>query len=215
MKRRTSTVFLAAGSAMLFTSIAAAQFNSGNYGGMSETAGTDFSYSEIDHRRAVERDREYAEKQARDARRAQERKEKEERRRASHVEYVPKKPEEALLVVNYDNATVTADKIVDSMVESQSRAAQAAIKVPPQKQGYKMVTVGDDFYYFKDGVFFIDMGGELAEVPAPPGALVTKLPPGFETRDIDSGRFYVYNDTWYERVMVGGTPAFKVVAKQE
>src|SRR5690606_36762532 len=136
---------------------------------------------------------------------------KEQRRRDAKVEYDPKAPEQTALIVNYDNQSVTADRMVDSMDESQNTAPQAQVTSPPAKEGFRLVVVGEDSYYYMDGVFFIDMGGLMAEVPAPSGALVTKLPPGFQVRDIDAGRFYVSKDTWYERVMVSGTAVFKVV----
>lgn len=195
--------------AVLLTAVLAAPAQ--NFGGLlTGPNGGPYTYvSEIDRRREVERQRKYAERVQREQQRDREREEEKERLRANKFHYVPKDPQEDFLVMNVNQGALTPDKIVDKMVVQQ--AAAPAANIPAPREGYRMVAVGDDIYFEKDAAFFIDMAGEMAPVPAPPGALLTKLPPGFQTVDRDGTRYYTASGNWFVRVLVGGTAAFKAV----
>jgi hypothetical protein len=186
-----------------------------NYGGWVDASATMFQYSsERDRRRAEEREQKDIERQQRVEREREENQQQLQQRQENRKTYVPPPPPESHIVVNYSTPNMTADRVVSAMAMEQAKAAAASVKVPPQRQGYTLLGVGDEFYYYKEGYFFMDVEGDRVQVPGPPGAMVSALPSGFEVRDLDSGRFFVYNDTWYQRVMMSGNPVFKVVPPQ-
>lgn len=134
---------------------------------------------------------------------------------ASSQPYTPPKPEnEGLIMNNMEANRMTVDQVADSIVASQQKAAQASVAIPPKVPGKTMVVVNDDFYYYGEGVFYIDNGGELAEVPAPVGAIVSKIPTGFETLTMQDGsRLFKVGESYFQRQMIGGKPGFRVVPR--
>jgi hypothetical protein len=126
--------------------------------------------------------------------------------------YVPKPSTPSTLIVRGPDSQVTVDRVMSSVVSSQASRSAVPVEAPPLSvEGKSLIMSHDEFYYYGDGIFYILNGDELAEVPAPDGALVEKLPAGFEVLETASGRLYKSNGTYYQRVMVSGFASFKVV----
>jgi hypothetical protein len=66
-----------------------------------------------------------------------------------------------------------------------------------ENRGYSAVIVGDNRYYYNDGVFYSGAPGSYVVVGAPVGAVVYDVPPGFARVDIDGDDYYVYHDVYY------------------
>jgi hypothetical protein len=164
----------------------------------------------LDHEKAANKARKESEREASKERM----RELSDRRRAeadaNRVPYVPKTPEAAKLVVNVK--PVNMHDVVDSMLASEGGSAARIQEVapPPKFAGKTIIMVKDETFYYQDGVFYMLNGDELTETPAPIGALVFKLPQGFEVVESDSGRLYKAKNVLYTRVMVSGKAGFKV-----
>jgi hypothetical protein len=209
MSRRRSLTFSSL--FLAFSAFASAD----NYGNLTETANAQTFYysSELDRRDAINRDRKYAEKQARAERERAERAEKQQRAEAQRQanRYVSKAPEQTQLIVNMAQGPMTADQIVSAMVEKQQSAAPAA-PAPPQKSGMLMVVVGDDVFYYRDGEFYVDNDGDLLRTAAPLGAAIFKLPPTAQVVRINGKNYFLVGDTCFEKAVLSGTTVYRVVS---
>jgi Family of unknown function (DUF6515) len=184
---------------------------SNSYGSFYESEDSRYSPSEVDRQTAIRRDKRDAELREVKERRQSDRDERAVRRRAARKEYVPQPRQEEHLVISSPLNTMTMDQVVDSMLAAEGNQSTSTTQAPPTIKGMTTVLVGDEVYYYSEGQFYILMGDKPSAVPAPPGALVTKIPDGFQVQDIDGQRYYQFGTDYYERVMVFGKSAFKVV----
>jgi hypothetical protein len=71
--------------------------------------------------------------------------------------------------------------------------------------------VGNDYYYYYGGTFYMDTGNGYQVVPAPYGAVVSQIPDRAIQQDINGQTYLVYNNTYYQPVSVNGADAYEVV----
>jgi hypothetical protein len=63
-----------------------------------------------------------------------------------------------------------------------------------------IVTVANQQYHYDQGVYYVSTNGGYTVVPAPVGATVTTLPPGYQTVVInETTNNYYYGGTYYEK----------------
>jgi Family of unknown function (DUF6515) len=60
-----------------------------------------------------------------------------------------------------------------------------------------LFSVGSQQYYYDDGVYYQPSAGGYSVVPAPIGATVSSLPPGYETTQVDNVYYYYYGGVFY------------------
>jgi len=172
------------------------------------------SVSENDLQRDQRRLKKEAERREVQERKLKAREESAQRARDARVPYVPKTPTtNNVQTANQQPNSMTPEKMSESLFASQSAAA--VVDVPPQREGMKLIAVGDEFFYYADGRFYIENGASMAEVPAPVGALVLSLPPDFATVMAGGRRYYQAGLSFFERVLVSGKAGFKVVPPPE
>jgi hypothetical protein len=58
-------------------------------------------------------------------------------------------------------------------------------------------SLGNQGYYYDDGVYYSPYNGGYAVVPAPLGAIVSSLPPGYETVMVGDDYYYYYGGVFY------------------
>jgi hypothetical protein len=71
-----------------------------------------------------------------------------------------------------------------------------------------LVSVGDDDYYYDEGVYYVQEGDQYTVVAAPVGAEVEVLPSGYEEVSMPPNTYYYYGGTFYELSTAG---KYKVV----
>ena len=188
---------------------------SNSYGSTSTTPASTYSARDADYERRQQQKE--ADRRAVKERQRQDSADRLQRARDEHEPYVAKAPvNNGIITDNMNVSAPTLGQVSDSIFATQSAAtaqAMARASAPRNVPGMMLVIVGEETYYYGDGVFYIDNGGDLAEVPAPEGALIMKLPSGFRTvTGPDGKRLYVVGETVFERVMVYGKAAFRVVS---
>lgn len=72
-------------------------------------------------------------------------------------------------------------------------------------QGYVTITVGDETYYYSQGVFFqkIMKDQKYLIVPPPIGAIVFSIPQGYQQILVNGMSFYEYQGVYYKQVLEG------------
>jgi hypothetical protein len=60
-----------------------------------------------------------------------------------------------------------------------------------------LFSVANQQYYYDDGVYYEPSAGGYSVVPAPIGATVSSLPPGYETTQVDGVYYYYYGGVFY------------------
>jgi hypothetical protein len=63
--------------------------------------------------------------------------------------------------------------------------------------------IGNQWYYYDDGCYYIPSGSGYAVVMPPIGAVVSYLPDGYETCQVDNVYYYYYAGTFYAAVQNG------------
>ena len=60
-----------------------------------------------------------------------------------------------------------------------------------------LLTIANQSYYYDEGVYYQPSSGGYSVVPAPIGALVSFLPPGYETTMVGDDTYFYYGGTFY------------------
>jgi len=60
-----------------------------------------------------------------------------------------------------------------------------------------LLSIANQQYYYDQGVYYQPSSGGYAVVAAPTGALVSFLPPGYETTSVGNDEFFYYGGTFY------------------
>jgi len=79
----------------------------------------------------------------------------------------------------------------------------APIDILPQ--GFVTTTVGDDTYYYCNGIFYqkIMRDQKYVIVPPPIGAVVFTIPQGYQLMLMGGVSYYEYQGVYYKRVLAG------------
>jgi len=172
--------------------------------------------SENDARRVQMRE-ERRERSERDARRREEERKTREAQAAQRRQNAyqpPPREEHTITMFGYEPRS--PEEISQDMV-LESRATAAAPTGPPPKppkaiKGMLMVGVGDDIYYYKDGLFYtLNKEERPVRVDAPPEAIVFDLPQAARSVEIQGQSYYEYEGGWFTRVLMMGQVVYKVV----
>jgi hypothetical protein len=79
------------------------------------------------------------------------------------------------------------------------------------------LSIGNQYYYYDDGCYYVPSNGGYAAVPPPLGASVNYLPDGYETIDLGDTEYYYYAGTFYvydgQNYQVVQAPAGAVVSQ--
>jgi hypothetical protein len=78
-------------------------------------------------------------------------------------------------------------------------------------EGYETTMVGNDYYYYFGGAFYINNGQGYQVVPAPFGAVITQLPVGATEQQFNGQTLMVYNNTYYAPISQDGQDSYEVV----
>lgn len=72
-------------------------------------------------------------------------------------------------------------------------------------QGFVTINVGDDTFYYCNGVFYqrIMRDQKYVIVPPPIGAVVFNIPQGYELMFMDGLTYYEYQGVYYKRTLAG------------
>jgi len=78
-----------------------------------------------------------------------------------------------------------------------------AIDILPQ--GFVTINVGDETYYYYQGIFYqmIMRDQKYVVVPPPVGAVVFNIPKNYQYMFIDGASYYVYQGVYYKRTLEG------------
>lgn len=68
---------------------------------------------------------------------------------------------------------------------------------------FELIIVGTRHLFFRDGVFYHKGPAGYVPVPAPEGAVIPILPPGYGIRIVDKVKYYYFNGVYYVRVPEG------------
>jgi len=59
------------------------------------------------------------------------------------------------------------------------------------------LSIANQQYYYDEGVYYQPSSGGYSVVPAPVGALVSSLPPGYETTMVGNDDYFYYGGAFY------------------
>lgn len=199
---------------LLMAGSASAQRYHRNYGSM---VGGDSYVSELDREKAARTAKKEAERADTKERMRQRSEDQAAYRWAKKEEassYTPAAPEQSSLVITNLRPALTAEKICDGLVERERREqALASAPTAAPKEGYRVVFVGDEAFYFRAGEFFRKEGEAMMPVAAPAGAMVASLGTETPAEEVTIGgkTFFKAGGNFFDRVLLQGRPVFRTV----
>ncbi len=126
--------------------------------------------------------------------------------------YTPPRAEGYSIVLTGYESNDYAQVVDASLAENRAKARQTvAPKAPPAVDGYVLVGVRDNYYYYSDGEFSVPRGGGMKRVSAPAGAVVFELPETAEPKIVNRKVYYTCKDAWYIQTEFLDQTVYKVV----
>lgn len=68
---------------------------------------------------------------------------------------------------------------------------------------FELIIVGTQHLFFRNGAFYHKGPAGYVKVPAPEGAVIPVLPPGYGIKIVDNVKYYYFNGAYYVRVPNG------------
>ena len=113
-------------------------------------------------------------------------------------------------IIAQNNAIIAAQNANYALNSSRALTAYELANKLGLVQSY---AYANSNYYYQDGVFYINQGGQYTTIIPPAGALVTSLPDDYETIVLNGVEYYMVDNTVYRTMLFNSQPYLEVLGQ--
>ena len=113
-------------------------------------------------------------------------------------------------IIAQNNAIIAAQNANYALNSSRALTAYELANKLGLVQSY---AYANSNYYYQDGVFYINQGGQYTTIIPPAGALVTSLPDDYETIVMNGVEYYMVDNTVYRTMLFNSQPYLEVLGQ--